>query len=309
MALLGRRDAGTLRRFQVTPLRPATYLAADVVVHLGQALLGLALLFAVGAWGFGARGGGLPARWSSAALPWTAAFLAFGYALAALLPNARTVPVVGNVLAVPMLFLSGATAPLEVMPEAVQRAAAFNPLYHAVALLRGAWFGEPWARAGGVGGGAGGAAGRGRGVRGVAVPAGCAHRCRADVLPMVQVGQPGDTQRRSQASEAGPLVHHVELVGARDLGARRARRGRDAERGCAAEELPAVHAVERSSRRPAVSRPTPRPCQGARWRRSGGRGSERSLRRPAYRPIGHQRRDGAAVLPTWPWLRGSSRGW
>jgi ABC-2 type transport system permease protein len=50
-----------------------------------------------------------------------------------------------NVLAVPMLFLSGATAPLELMPEAVQRAAAFNPLQHAVALLRGAWFGEPWA--------------------------------------------------------------------------------------------------------------------------------------------------------------------
>ncbi|MBW6454521.1 MAG: ABC transporter permease [Trueperaceae bacterium] len=88
MALLGRRDAGTLRRFQVTPLRPATYLAADIVVHLGQALLGIALLFAVGAWAFGARGGGSP------------------------------LVVVG--------------------------AAQLNPLYHAVTLLRGAWFGESW---------------------------------------------------------------------------------------------------------------------------------------------------------------------
>lgn len=144
MALLGRRDAGTLRRFQVTPLRPATYLAADITVQLGQAALGLALLFAVGAWGFGARGGGPAAAVVAAAALCAAAFLAFGYALAALLPNARTVPVVGNVLAVPMLFLSGATAPLEVMPEAVRRAAEFNPLQHAVALLRGAWFGEPW---------------------------------------------------------------------------------------------------------------------------------------------------------------------
>ena len=144
MALLGRRDAGTLRRFQVTPLRPATYLAADVVVHLLQAALGLALLFGVGMLAFGARGGGAPAAVIGAALLGAAAFLALGYALAALLPNARTVPVVGNLLAVPMLFLSGATAPLEVMPEAVQRAAALNPLRHAVALLRGAWFGEPW---------------------------------------------------------------------------------------------------------------------------------------------------------------------
>jgi ABC-2 type transport system permease protein len=145
MALLGRRDAGTLRRFQATPLRPATYLAADVTVHLGQALLGLALLFAVGMGLFGARGGGSLPAVAAAALLGVVAFLALGYALAALLPNARTVPVVGNVLAVPMLFLSGATAPLELMPEAVQRAAAFNPLQHAVALLRGAWFGEPWA--------------------------------------------------------------------------------------------------------------------------------------------------------------------
>jgi ABC-2 type transport system permease protein len=144
IALLGRRDAGTLRRFQVTPLRPATYLAADVVVHLGQALLGLALLFAVGAWVFGARGGGAPLPIVGAALLDVVAFLALGYALAAVLPSARAVPVVGNVLVVPMLFLSGATAPLEVMPAAVQRAAQFNPMYHAVTLLRGAWFGEPW---------------------------------------------------------------------------------------------------------------------------------------------------------------------
>lgn len=66
------------------------------------------------------------------------------YALAALLPSARAVPVVGNLLAAPMLFLSSASAPLEVMPSAVQRAAQFNPLQHAVTLLRGAWFGEPW---------------------------------------------------------------------------------------------------------------------------------------------------------------------
>lgn len=144
IALLGRRDAGTLRRFQVTPLRPVTYLTADVVVHLGQAVFGLALLFAVGAGVFGARGGGAPLPIVAAALLDVVAFLALGYALAALLPNARVVPVVGNVLVVPMLFLSGATAPLEVMPAAVQRAAQFNPLYHAVTLLRGAWFGEPW---------------------------------------------------------------------------------------------------------------------------------------------------------------------
>jgi hypothetical protein len=91
--LRGRRAAGTLLRFQETPLRLATCRAADVVVRLAQALLGHAL--------------------------------------------------VDNAPAVPMLFLSGAAAPIEVMPAAVQRAAQVNPLCHAVALPRGAWFGEP----------------------------------------------------------------------------------------------------------------------------------------------------------------------
>ena len=44
----------------------------------------------------------------------------------------------------PMLFLSGATIPLEVMPESVQTISNFLPLTYVVRLLRGLWFGEPW---------------------------------------------------------------------------------------------------------------------------------------------------------------------
>jgi ABC-2 type transport system permease protein len=144
IAVLTRRESGTLRRLQATPLRPATYIAADVLVHLAQALAGLALLFAVGVIGFGASPTGAPAAILAAALLGALAFLALGYALAAILPSSRSTLVVGNLLAMPMLFLSGATAPLEVMPQGVRDVAAFNPLLHAVTLLRGAWNGEPW---------------------------------------------------------------------------------------------------------------------------------------------------------------------
>ncbi len=144
IAVLTRRESGTLRRLQATPLRPAVYLAADVVVHLAQALVGLALLFAVGVIGFGARPSGALLAILGAALLGAVAFLALGYALAAVLPSSRSALVVGNLLAIPMLFLSGATAPLEVMPRGVRDAAAFNPLLRAVTLLRGAWNGEPW---------------------------------------------------------------------------------------------------------------------------------------------------------------------
>jgi ABC-2 type transport system permease protein len=48
------------------------------------------------------------------------------------------------VLFYPMLFLSGAAIPREVMPETIQRYAEALPLTHVVSLLRGLWIGESW---------------------------------------------------------------------------------------------------------------------------------------------------------------------
>lgn len=44
----------------------------------------------------------------------------------------------------PMMFLSGASMPLEIMPETIQRIADFLPLTYVVKLLRGLWFGDAW---------------------------------------------------------------------------------------------------------------------------------------------------------------------
>ena len=69
---------------------------------------------------------------------------AVGYLIASLAPNARAAQVIGMVLLYPMLFLSGATIPIEVMPESVQAISNFLPLTYIVRLLRGLWFGESW---------------------------------------------------------------------------------------------------------------------------------------------------------------------
>jgi ABC-2 type transport system permease protein len=69
---------------------------------------------------------------------------AVGYLIAALAPTARAAQVIGMMVLYPMLFLSGATIPLEVMPKSVQGISDFLPLTYVVRLLRGLWFGEPW---------------------------------------------------------------------------------------------------------------------------------------------------------------------
>ena len=52
------------------------------------------------------------------------------------------------VLFYPMLFLSGATIPLEVLPENVLRWSKVLPLTHVVTLMRGLWAGESWGQHG-----------------------------------------------------------------------------------------------------------------------------------------------------------------
>jgi len=139
-----RRESGVLRRFSATPLRPLTYFLTDVLAPFLMTLVGILLLVLVGAVVFGVRfEGNLFSLLAGITLgAW--AFFALGYALVGLIPSARAVIVIGNVVLYPLMIFSGAMVPLAVMPEAVRTISRFLPLTHLVALLRGLWFGQPW---------------------------------------------------------------------------------------------------------------------------------------------------------------------
>jgi ABC-2 type transport system permease protein len=138
------RELGILRRYRVTPLRPLTYIVADVTTYWVMALLGMVLLVIVGALAYSIRfEGSIPSVLAGFTLS-TLSFLALGFVIASVAPSARVAQTVGMVLAYPMMFLSGATIPLEVLPAGVQRIADFLPLTYVVRLMRGLWVGEPW---------------------------------------------------------------------------------------------------------------------------------------------------------------------
>ncbi|HHS97038.1 MAG TPA: ABC transporter permease [Chloroflexi bacterium] len=143
-ATASRRETGVLRRFRATPLRPITYLVADVTVYFGMTVLGALLLLTTGKVAYHVRFDGRIVDLMLGFALATAAFLTAGYLIASLAPTARVAQVVGMVLFYPLIFLSGATIPLQVLPEAVRNVAEFIPLTHAVTLLQGLWFGEPW---------------------------------------------------------------------------------------------------------------------------------------------------------------------
>jgi len=140
------REKGILRRLRITPVRPQVILIAQVVVMFLMTLAGVLLLVLAGKLVYDLRFDG---NALSVALGFTLGSLSFfslGFVLASVMPNARTAQVVGMVIFYPMLFLSGAGMPLEILPEGVGKISTYLPLTHVVTLLRGLWTGEVWSQ-------------------------------------------------------------------------------------------------------------------------------------------------------------------
>jgi ABC-2 type transport system permease protein len=138
------REQKILRRFKATPLHPLVYIASDVVIYFAVSLIGMILLIIVGLVAFDLRFGG---NWLAVLGAFTLsalAFIASGYLIAGLAPTARIAQVVGQLVYFPMMFLSGAAVPLQLMPDAVRNAAELLPMTMMVRLLQDLWFGNGW---------------------------------------------------------------------------------------------------------------------------------------------------------------------
>ena len=144
ITISGYRESGVLRRFKATPLRPFTYIAADVVANLVMTLLGMVGLVVVGWLLYRVQFEGHVIAVISAVIFGGLTMSSIGYLIASSASGARTAQVVGMAIFYPMMFLSGAGIPLEVLPEAIHKVSRFLPLTYVVRLLRGLWFGDAW---------------------------------------------------------------------------------------------------------------------------------------------------------------------
>jgi len=138
------RETGILRRFKATPLRPITILVSQVAVIFLMTFLGMILLIFLGRFLYGLRFTGNIFHVFLAFVVCSCSFFAIGFVIASLIPTARTAQIVSMVIFYPMLFLSGAALPREILPETIQKYAQIIPLTHVVNLLRGLWIGDAW---------------------------------------------------------------------------------------------------------------------------------------------------------------------
>jgi ABC-2 type transport system permease protein len=146
IATAANREAGVLRRFRVTPLRPSAYIFSNIVAYYVMTAVGVIALVIVGKAVYGMTfEGNIVSVWAGFSLG-SLAFFTLGYLIAGIAPTARIAQAAGMIAAFPMMFLSGSAIPLEVLPQSVRKISQFIPLTHVVTLMRGLWAGESWGK-------------------------------------------------------------------------------------------------------------------------------------------------------------------
>ncbi len=140
------RENGILRRLRTTPINPLVVLTSQVTVLFMMTTLGMILLIIAGKLVFHLRFEGNVLYVIGGFVLSSLSFFAIGFVLAGLMPTARTAQVVGMVILYPMLFLTGAGFPRELLPENILKISDFLPLTYVVTLLRGLWVGDPWSK-------------------------------------------------------------------------------------------------------------------------------------------------------------------
>lgn len=138
------RERGILRRLSTTPLRPLTFLLAEVSVLFVMSSIGVLLLVLTSKLVFGLRFRGDVLSVAGGFLLTCLSFYSLGFLLAGMLRTYRTAYAVTMVIFYPMLFMSGAGIPREVLPSWMQKLAMVFPMTHAVTLMKGLWLGKPW---------------------------------------------------------------------------------------------------------------------------------------------------------------------
>jgi len=150
ITLVGRREAGILKRLRATPLPPRAYLMAVLLSTLVIFALQAVALLALGRFGFGADMPKNMIGFLGAIAVGVACFAGLGVGGAALIRSAEGASAVVNVVLLPMAFLAGSFGPTRHYPPVLQAVADVLPLTYFVKLVNGvvldgdSLFAEPW---------------------------------------------------------------------------------------------------------------------------------------------------------------------
>ncbi|MEU0167649.1 ABC transporter permease [Streptomyces iakyrus] len=148
--LTGYRENGILRRLSTTPVRPASLLAAQMLVNGLAAVASALLTLTVGRLVYDVRLPEQPAGYLLALLLAVLAALSLGAVVSARARTTKIATAIGTAVFFPMMFCAGVWVPVQAMPDMLARVVAYTPFGAAARALdeaaAGSWPG--WAHLG-----------------------------------------------------------------------------------------------------------------------------------------------------------------
>jgi len=143
MQLAEYRQHKVLKRFKATPISTGAIMIPHFVVNSALCMIGTFILIIAGKLVFHLHFSGNILTFIAAYVLSMMSIFSIGFLIAAVAPNNKAASAMAYIIYFPMLFLSGATMPLQIMPKVIVSVSRFIPLTYCVEILQGTWLGDP----------------------------------------------------------------------------------------------------------------------------------------------------------------------
>ncbi len=142
LTLVEYRNKKILKRFMATPLKPIFVLLSQLIVNFILTCIGFLILIVLGKLVFDLGFHGSITMFALAFVLSTLSIFSIGFLIASVIKDIRTASAIANIIYFPMLFLSGATFPVETFPKFMLNISKALPLTYIVDLFKRTWLGS-----------------------------------------------------------------------------------------------------------------------------------------------------------------------
>ncbi|MGI6362177.1 MAG: ABC transporter permease [Bacillota bacterium] len=136
------REKKILKRYKATPIQPWSVILSQFIVNILMTTIGMLLLVAAAKVVFNLRFEGDLASVIAVFYFSALSLYSLGFLIASLAPNMKAATAIANLVYYPMLFLTGATIPFELLPKVMQKISQVLPVTHIVESMKTVWFGD-----------------------------------------------------------------------------------------------------------------------------------------------------------------------
>lgn len=135
------REKGVYKRLKGTPINQNAIFIATIIKGFIAIYVGAIEILLIAKFGFGSQLTTHPIEFLVALTLCAITFFSIGFIVSSVTKRMQTALGIAMISMYPMMFLSGATIPLETYPVFLQKIAAFVPLTYVVNVLRDGWNG------------------------------------------------------------------------------------------------------------------------------------------------------------------------